>query len=279
MYVVSEVMPANEDPQFYLFLFIAAPIPRAPLPSEKRYTTVSADAEVGAPQQLPCWQDGWKARRAAAQRTGHAWDTSAGMDEAEVFLSVVVPAYNEEARLETMLEEAVEYLDGQHMESIQEPKPAVALNGRAKKGPTNGSVVSHPSHSAQTWEILVISDGSTDRTTDVALRFARAYQRGQNASQGPRTRSTPQKAPRGALRIVSLVSNRGKGGAVTHGMRHVRGRYVLFADADGASKFSDVGKLMRECQAVVDEHGCAVAVGSRAHLVGSEAVVKVCFLS
>ncbi len=77
------------------------------------------------------------------------------------------------------------------------------------------------------------------------------------------------------LRVVSLERNRGKGGAVTHGMRHVRGKYVLFADADGASKFSDVAKLLRACRAVADERGRAVAIGSRAHLVGSEAVVKV----
>ncbi len=81
------------------------------------------------------------------------------------------------------------------------------------------------------------------------------------------------------LRVVTLERNRGKGGAVTHGMRHVRGKYVLFADADGASKFSDVAKLLRACRAVADERGRAVAIGSRAHLVGSEAVVKVrCFV-
>jgi dolichyl-phosphate beta-glucosyltransferase len=74
--------------------------------------------------------------------------------------------------------------------------------------------------------------------------------------------------------MITLDQNRGKGGAVTHGMRHARGRYVLFADADGASKFSDLGKLLTACQDAEDKKGRAVAVGSRAHLVGSEAVVK-----
>lgn len=80
------------------------------------------------------------------------------------------------------------------------------------------------------------------------------------------------------LRVVTLEKNRGKGGGVTHGLRHVRGEYALFADADGASKFSDVRKLMEGCEEVVDGSHRGVAIGSRAHLVGSDAVVKVCFL-
>ncbi len=62
-------------------------------------------------------------------------------------------------------------------------------------------------------------------------------------------------------------------------MRHVRGKYVVFADADGASRFEDLGKLIQACKKVEDAEGRGVAVGSRAHLVGSEAVVKVrtCF--
>jgi hypothetical protein len=58
-------------------------------------------------------------------------------------------------------------------------------------------------------------------------------------------------------------------------MRHARGAYVVFADADGASRFSDLGKLMENCDRVADAKGRAVGVGSRAHMVGSEAVVKV----
>lgn len=74
--------------------------------------------------------------------------------------------------------------------------------------------------------------------------------------------------------MVSLSPNRGKGGAVTHGMRHARGQYVVFADADGASDIADLGKLVSACQAAEDGRGRGVAVGSRAHLVGSDAVVK-----
>lgn len=107
------------------------------------------------------------------------------------------------------------------------------------------------------YEILIINDGSTDRTVDVVLDFAR------------------DNKLHDTLRVVSLEKNRGKGGGVTHGLRHVRGEYVLFADADGASKFSDVAKLIEGCEEVVDGSHRGVAIGSRAHLVGSEAVVQV----
>ena len=73
---------------------------------------------------------------------------------------------------------------------------------------------------------------------------------------------------------MRLQKNRGKGGAVTHGLRHVRGKYALFADADGASRFSDLGRLLEGCEDVVDGSSRGVAIGSRAHLVGSEAVVR-----
>ena len=44
--------------------------------------------------------------------------------------------------------------------------------------------------------------------------------------------------------LVQLYENRGKGGAVTHGMRYVRGQYAVFADVDSISRFLDLGKLV-----------------------------------
>lgn len=75
------------------------------------------------------------------------------------------------------------------------------------------------------------------------------------------------------MRVCVLSANRGKGGAVTHGMRHVRGRYAVFADADGASRFADLEELMKEVRGV-EVGGYGVAVGSRAHMVTTDAVVK-----
>ena len=166
-------------------------------------------------------------------------------------MSVVVPAYNEEERLEIMLEEAVEFLDAEY--------------GRVpgkRKGKANGkAALRNGGRGIGGYEILIVNDGSKDKTVDVALSFSRKNEL------------------HDILRICTLKENRGKGGAVTHGFRHVRGAYAVFADADGASKFGDLAKLVEGCDAVADEPNRGIAVGSRAHLVGSEAVVKVHFLS
>jgi dolichyl-phosphate beta-glucosyltransferase len=165
-----------------------------------------------------------------------------------------------------MLEEAVEYLREKD-ESLN--GETVSQNGSAQKKTPNGkkkhangnsgrSSSSSPSSLLPRWEILIVNDGSTDNTVATALHFSK-------------TRNLPPST----LRVITLHENRGKGGAVTHGMRHVRGQYAVFADADGASKFEDLGKLITNCQHVEDSRKRGVAVGSRAHLVGSEAVVKV----
>ncbi|CCX08568.1 nucleotide-diphospho-sugar transferase [Pyronema domesticum] len=146
--------------------------------------------------------------------------------DASCYLSVIVPAYNETERLPAMLEEAINYLRT----------------------------------TLDSWEILIVDDGSKDRTCAVALEFADAH--GLEQDQ---------------LRVISLEKNRGKGGAVTHGMRHCRGEYAIFADADGASQFSDLEGLMKDLKRV-EKEGYGIAVGSRAHMVKSDAVVKRSFV-
>lgn len=175
-------------------------------------------------------------------------------------MSLVVPAYNEEERIEIMLMEAVEYLQMEYGERNTKRRANGELQVRKPKVNGVNGVNGHSSLQSKPtgWEILVISDGSTDKTIDTVLTFARSL--GKDSS---------------LIRVVSLHDNRGKGGAVTHGMRHVRGEYAVFADADGASKFEDLGKLLRASKDVEDADRRGVAVGSRAHLVGSEAVVRV----
>jgi len=182
------------------------------------------------------------------------------IEEPEVFMSLVVPAYNEEERIEIMLTEAVDYLQMEYGNKALEQRPNGAFKSRKPKiNGVNGHTSSLQSQPKPTgWEVLVVSDGSTDKTIDTVLSFARRL--GKDSS---------------LIRVVSLQDNRGKGGAVTHGMRHVRGEYAVFADADGASKFEDLGKLLRASKEIEDTDGRGVAVGSRAHLVGSEAVVRV----
>lgn len=144
-------------------------------------------------------------------------------DEPSIDLSVIVPAYNEEQRMPAMLDECLEFLE------------AKTKNGNF------------------TYEIIVVSDGSSDGTVSLALKYSKKF--------------TVNK-----VRVLELVENRGKGGAVRLGMLSARGRSLLFADADGATKFSDYDKLAEALQSVTNEwKEDAVVIGSRAHLE-SEAI-------
>jgi len=119
------------------------------------------------------------------------------------------------------------------------------------------------SFSKRTFEILIIDDGSSDGTAAFALKLA------------------AERYPKADIRVVQLEHNRGKGGAVRHGMLHARGRRLLMADADGASRFADVELLLNALDAIAPvgtEAALGVAIGSRAHLVKTEAVVKRSFV-
>lgn len=114
------------------------------------------------------------------------------------------------------------------------------------------------------WEILIVDDGSTDDTAKAALNWTVNY-----------IRVAGEKGiAEGSVRVCKLARNRGKGGAVTHGMKHVRGKYAVFADADGATRFKDLRVLFERVKEV-EKGGHGVAVGSRAHMVTTDAVVKV----
>ncbi|KAK3638862.1 dolichyl-phosphate beta-glucosyltransferase [Elasticomyces elasticus] len=251
----------------YTSLYLLAPTPRAPRTSEKQYITVQPNGKPSQPQPLPCWYDNYVALQQMAKRGQIPLEEAYQVTDAEVFMSLVVPAYNEQDRLPGMLEEAVEYLEEQY-----------GHHGTKSKSSTNGSLQAsgRQGDPRRGWEIIIVSDGSRDKTVDIALNFARThYVRPAPTPKGPWDRpSTPTTITPGAIRIVQLEQNRGKGGAVTHGMRHARGQYVVFADADGASQFSDLGKLVTGSEKAKDKLGRAVAVGSRAHMVGTDAVVK-----
>ncbi|RUS22613.1 Alg5-prov protein [Endogone sp. FLAS-F59071] len=109
-----------------------------------------------------------------------------------------------------------------------------------------------------TYEILVVDDGSRDNTTDVALEFAKE-------KQNP------------YIRVLTLEVNRGKGGAVTQGMLSSGGELLLMVDADGATRFSDLDLLEKQL-GEISRDGLAVTIGSRSHLVKTDAVVKRSFI-
>jgi len=118
-------------------------------------------------------------------------------------LTVIIPAYNEELRLSPSLELIASYIQKSGRET----------------------------------EILVVDDGSRDRTAAVAESF-----RG--------------RIP--LLRVVPNGENRGKGYSVRHGMQEARGEIVLFTDADLSAPIEEADKLL----AALGEYD--VAIGSRA---------------
>lgn len=119
-------------------------------------------------------------------------------------LSVVIPAYNEANRLPLFLQRVLAYLDERH----------------------------------QSYEILVVDDGSLDQTAQVVESAACQYPH---------------------VRLIQLSCNMGKGAAVRRGMQAARGTFQLFADADGATPIEELARLEAALAA-----GADLAIGSRA---------------
>eukprot|EP00005_Dracoamoeba_jomungandri_P001094 CAMPEP_0174257410 /NCGR_PEP_ID=MMETSP0439-20130205/6550_1 /TAXON_ID=0 /ORGANISM="Stereomyxa ramosa, Strain Chinc5" /LENGTH=268 /DNA_ID=CAMNT_0015340481 /DNA_START=213 /DNA_END=1020 /DNA_ORIENTATION=- len=136
---------------------------------------------------------------------------------ATLSLSVVVPAYNEEKRLPPMLDEAIPFLEQRMKED-----------------------------SSFSYEIIIVDDGSKDKTSEVGQNYARRFP--------------------GKLRVLTLKRNRGKGGAVRRGMLCSRGERILMVDADGATQFSEVTRLEEKLDQIIDDRGMGIVVGSRAHM-------------
>ena len=76
------------------------------------------------------------------------------------------------------------------------------------------------------------------------------------------------------LRLLKLVKNLGKGGAVRRGMLVSRGKYLLFADADGATTFSEIAKLNLLMSKTENEEGHGLICGSRAHLASDSLATR-----
>lgn len=108
----------------------------------------------------------------------------------------------------------------------------------------------HKENPSFLYEVIVVDDGSADKTSKIALTYSERF-------------GTDR------VRVLTQTRNRGKGGAVRMGMLKGRGCLLLFADADGATKFSDIEKLeaeMKKFAAKSKDSMMAVICGSRAHL-------------
>jgi dolichyl-phosphate beta-glucosyltransferase len=138
--------------------------------------------------------------------------TPPGGEQPEV--SVVLPAYNEEERLPAGLERVLVFLGGQPFTS----------------------------------EVVVVDDGSRDRTPDIVRERAAAG------------------LPKGVeLRLVQHQQNRGKGAAIRTGMLEAAGRFIFFMDADLATPPEETAKLLEQLRA-----GAPVVIGSRIQPDGSD---------
>lgn len=104
-------------------------------------------------------------------------------------LSYFFPAHNEEANLEPLVKEALEALPGL----------------------------------ADTFEIIVVDDGSRDETAAIADRLAAAHP--------------------GMVRVVHHPTNLGYGAALRSGFRASRFDLVAFTDGDRQFRVADVGRL------------------------------------
>ena len=133
-------------------------------------------------------------------------------DPAVTRLSVVIPTYNTETRIAATVEAVASYLEGKPFGS----------------------------------EIVVVDDGSSDRTAEAARRAP---------------------AGRVALKVLSRGFHLGKGASVREGVLASAGEIVLFADDDLATPIEELDRVL----AAIDA-GADIVIGSRAH---PESVIRV----
>jgi glycosyltransferase involved in cell wall biosynthesis len=104
-------------------------------------------------------------------------------------LSVFFPAYNEEKNIKKTLLQAIKVLD----------------------------------EIAKKWEIIVVDDGSTDKTAEIAKQLSQKYKN---------------------IRLIDHKKNKGYGAALKTGMAKARYSLVCYTDSDGQFDFSEIKNFL-----------------------------------
>jgi polyisoprenyl-phosphate glycosyltransferase len=125
-------------------------------------------------------------------------------------VSVVIPAFNEEEAIAGDLEEAIRALEASPYE----------------------------------WEIIVVDDGSSDRTAEIVATFSQAT-------------------------LVQHHQNLGGGRARNTGVRKASGEVVVISDGDGTYPMRDIPRLVEELG------DCEMVVGARVREAGTFKALRV----
>lgn len=136
------------------------------------------------------------------------------LEDAVYDLSIIIPAYNEENRIKNTLLAINDYLSDRKISA----------------------------------EIIVVNDGSNDKTTEVV----NSYQ---------------NKIPN--LKLINLSKNYGKGAAVKRGIIESKGEMIFFTDADNSTPIDELEKLQKSLTA----NNAQIAIGSR-YLQDSSVKIK-----
>lgn len=78
---------------------------------------------------------------------------------------------------------------------------------------------------ASEWEILIIDDGSKDRTFEIGTDLSKKHKN---------------------IRVISHSPNRGYGAALREGFSNAKYKYVVFTDGDGQFDFGEVTKFVEK---------------------------------
>lgn len=116
-------------------------------------------------------------------------------------LSIIIPAYNEERYIREILEK-VKKVDLKHLNLVK--------------------------------EIIVVDDGSKDKTTAIAAKV-------------------------NGIKLISHVKNSGKGAAIRTGLKHATGDIILIQDADLEYNPAEIAKVVKP----IADGKAAVVYGSR----------------